>query len=174
MKKTPAQRRIDAAIVKAMKPAEVTLTVRKNSFVDVLAPTSCKLGPTGGNLSTVAAMRMDDRPRHPRVFIDKKEPNKLKIRSKGATIRFTIKPDGYYPIGIAFKLIKGEPNPDQLERLGILNFETAQMLRTMHTLTITDSFKDEGHDNQYKFSVVIQRARDCAIGIIDPDIVHES
>ncbi len=173
--KTVLKRKIDRQVARALEPAEVTLTV--NGFKDVLAVNGSPISKTYGGPkslvpSTGGIMRM--KKKHPRVWIDPKNPDNLMIRPKGATIRFTIKPDLYFPIGIAFKLEKGVPKPDDLERIGFLNFEQAKMPRDRHTLSITDRFKDDNKDDRYKFSVVIQRTSDCSIGIIDPGIVHLS
>ena len=54
---------------------------------------------------------------------------------------------GMILIGIAFKLLKGMPDPTQQDRIGLLNFETSRMPRDRHTLSITDSFKDEDGDD---------------------------
>lgn len=160
----PEKDPVDAQIRAALKPAEVTLTV--TGFKDVLASNT-----SAESRNTAAGMFVSP---HPRVYQDPDKPDTLRIKPKGATIRFTIKPDDYFPIGIAFQLVSGVPDPDTLDRLGTLNFEQAQMPRTPHTLCITDSFKDEDGDNRYKFSVIVQRASDCAIGIIDPGIEHDS
>lgn len=113
------------------------------------------------------------KPEHPQVYIKPNDPNTLRIKPKGATIRLTIQPAEYYPIGVAFKLLEGVPNPDDLQRLGTLNFEQSRTPRDPQSLFITDRFKDKDCDNRYKFSVIIQEASTGKIGIIDPDIVHE-
>jgi hypothetical protein len=164
----------DEPVIAALKPAEIVLKV--TDFKDVLQGTnSLKVGPNtppskAGSLNTVAVMKM--KRHHSRVGIDSEDPNTIWIKPHGATIRFTIKPAGYFPIGIAFKLLKGQPNPNDLQRIGYLNFEQARMPRDAHTLSITDSYKDDGDDDRYKFSVIIQQMSDGAIGIIDPDIKH--
>ena len=160
--------RVNAQIEKALKPAEVILTVNPSKFRNIF-----RVKGSGKSRNTVAKMKMTIK-HHPRVQIYPKFPDSLVIRPKGATIRFTIQPRNQYsPIGIAFNKIKGRPHRKQRDRIGSLNFQTSQMPRDRHTLLITDSFKDKEQDDHYKFSVIIQRMKDGAIGIIDPDIIHE-
>ncbi len=177
---TTTQAAIDQMIRDALKPAEVTLTIpeseSESAFRDVLASDTlgaAKRGESANSRNTVADMKVS---RHPQVYKDPNpdKPNTLRIKRNGATVRFTIKPDNYLPVGIAFQLRSGVSGAGALKRLGMLNFEQAQMPRTEHELCVTDKFKDEDGDDDYKFSVIIQRASDGAIGIIDPGIEHDS
>jgi hypothetical protein len=111
--------------------------------------------------------------KHPLVRIDEKVPDLLRVKFPGATIRFTVKSDEYYPVGIAFWLREGVAKPNDEQSLGLSNFDPSRIRRLGHVLYITDTFKDEKPYDRYKFSVIIQRASDGAIGIIDPGIVHE-
>jgi hypothetical protein len=157
--------------------ANVTLYVRR--FRDVFAkdpPVTRKVSPGEPpphfDRGTLHRMWMPKQ-RHPQVYIKSNQPDTLHIKSKGATIRLTVRPARYYPVGIAFKLLKGVPNPNAHARIGFLNFEQSRTPRDPQSLFITDHFKDKGSDDQYKFSVIIQRVSDGAIGIIDPPIIHE-
>lgn len=163
--------RIAAGIVDAMKPAVVTLTVDDRCFRKILKPTLQKGSLTVQDPNTKATMTVSD---HPRVYIRPGQPERLRIKRGGATIRLKIEPDDYYPIGVAFQLKDGQANRNQQDRIGLLNFESSHMPMDKQTLLITDRFKDADSDDLYKFSVIIQRVMDGEIGIIDPDIVHES
>jgi hypothetical protein len=172
-----ALRKLDAQMRKDLGPAEVSLDVIE--FKDVLAAG----GPAAQRGSSLrksranchgSRARMTLTNRHPLVRIEPAEPNTLKIGSPGATLRFTVSPDAYYPVGISFLLLEGVAKPDDQARLGLLNFDQSQIRRLDHVLYVTDTFNDEIPYDRYKFSVIIQRARDGALGIIDPDIVHES
>ena len=163
-----------AYVVSSMKIAQVTLRVLPNGFKDVLWTEG-----DSGHRGTLHKMDVAD---HPRVH--KKDPNGLNINPGGATLRFTITPDDYIPIGITF--VRKPPNPPpgtpsltaapsltDDERLGLLNFDQIKISRDeKHTLDVTDNYMDEADDHQYKFSIIIQRKKTGAIGIIDPDIDH--
>ena len=174
---TAALEKMDAQMKKALRPAEVALNV--TGFKDVLAvrvPAAKRASLLTNSLSncrgTTATMTMSEP--HPLVRVDSKEPDTLKIKSPGATIRFTLKSDEFYPVGIAFLLREGVARPNDEQKLGLLNFDQSKIRRFGHVQYITDTFKDEKPYDRYKFSVIIQRASDGAIGIIDPGIEHES
>jgi hypothetical protein len=169
--------KMDAQIKKTLKPAEVVFKV--TGFKDVLtvgAPAARSISLSSNMLSncrgTSATMALSKR--HPRVRIKPKEPATLRIKAPGATIRFTVTPGEYYPIGIAFWLLEGASKPSVNARLGLLDIEPCEIRRFGHVLYITDTFKNQEPYARYKFSVIIQRANDGALGIIDPDIIHES
>ncbi|HVT74406.1 MAG TPA: hypothetical protein VHD61_14825 [Lacunisphaera sp.] len=152
----------------AMQPAEVVVHVTK--FNNILIAE----GPPAKR-NTENTMEMIDGKDHPRV---RRHDGKLKIRPGGATIRFHLTPDDYYPIGISFMRMADPSDPDAAEftpteRLGTLNFGQVKICPVEHTLDVTDHFKDEEEDDQYKFSLIIQEAKTGAIGIIDPIIEHE-
>lgn len=191
--------RISREIINALKTAEVTLVVTK--FKDVLKlaelpeihrtlvtfpinPAAFRthrekftksLSTLGQNQGTEHEMSVEP---HSRVSIRKNKPLTLRIRPGGATIHFAIvTPSGgakaYYPVGIAFvRNSKPGYHRKDKDRIGRLNFLQSQIRPEGNCLYITDSFKDETHDDRYKFSVIIQRVRDGAIGIIDPGIDH--
>jgi hypothetical protein len=175
-RKKPATKKVRLT---PLDTAEVTLYVPDSGFRDVLAqdpPVNLTVSrgkrPPHFDRGTLHQMWMPT-PEHSQVHIDPHDPNTLRIRSKGATIRLTIQPPEYYPIGVAFKLLEGVPDPDDLHRLGVLNFEQSRTPRDPQRLYITDHFKDKECDDRYKFSVIIQEASTGKIGIIDPDIIHE-
>ena len=144
------------------KPVEVQLTVTK--FKEVLAP-----GKTGS--CTGYTMKLGRR--DPRAYI---KGDDLYIKSPGAVIRFTMTSSAdkknYYPLGIAFVRENGRSETDA-QRLGFLNFPQSETRPKGRTLSITDTYKDRSQRVRFKFSVIIQRGSDGAIGIIDPGIVHE-
>ena len=169
--------RTDALLRKALKPAEVALDVIE--FKDVLA--------NGGSVAKRRSFlkkvfysprgstaRMTVSKPHPRVRIDSKEPAILKVKAPGATIRFTVSPDEYYAIGISFLLLEGLSNPGVSAKLGLLDIEPCKIHRFGHVLYVTDTFKNRKPFAKYKFSIIIQRASDGALGIIDPGIEHDS
>lgn len=118
---------------------------------------------------------------HPLVRIDPENDKTLKITGPRATILFTITsresppPEEYYPVGITFFLENREPSVRVRKRLGLANFTQLKIRpnRDAHSLSITDSYNEKEKGERYKFSVIIQRARDGKIGIIDPFIVNE-
>lgn len=169
--------RMDPQLRNALKPAEVALEVIE--FRDVLATD----GPVAKRRSLLenalrhprgSTARMTVSRPHPRVRIDSKEPDTLKVKAPGATIRFTIAPGQYYAIGIAFWLRAGVANPGVNARLGLMDIEPCTIHRFGHVLYVTDTFKNRKPFAKYKFSVVIQRASDGALGIVDPGIEHDS
>jgi hypothetical protein len=167
-----------AILAQALSPACFTLTVNPKDFHDVL---TCK---ESANKRNTSALVVPKNPDHPCVKYH--TDGKFHVRLKGATIRFEVissdPNEDYYPVGVAFKMLKGAEtklkvslgNPAKIDkRLTDLNFSQSKIGCDKHELTFTDEFRDKGHDAQYEFSVVIQRGSDGAIGIIDPDIIHE-
>lgn len=155
----------------ALKPVKVTLTVTK--FVDVL-----KSRARGGARNTKCKMKIAN---HPDAWMTKGikgGPPRLNIAKGGATICFWIKSAdpgyNYFPLGIAFKRWKDSaPRNKKKDTLGRTNFSFASMHLYGRSLYITDNFNDCGADDRYKFSVIIQRQHDGAIGIIDPPLDHD-
>jgi hypothetical protein len=149
----------------AASPAEVTITV--TAFKDVLAN-----GASRDGRGTDYVMKMGKR--HPRVFI---KGDDIIVAPPAVVIRFTIASasgasEKYYPVGITF-LRDGLGGMSDGQKLGLLNFPQSQIHPDGRSLSITDSYRDDTRCVRYKFSVIIQRARDGMIGIIDPGIVHE-
>ena len=105
---------------------------------------------------------------HPKVSIDPNDADMLIVKSPGARLRFEVSPSGIFPIGIAFQLREGVANPTDLERLGFLNFKQMQLHPEGNRLSVTDAFKDDDANDRYKFSMIVQRASDGAIAIVDP------
>jgi hypothetical protein len=175
----PLDQKTKDLLAQALSPACFTLIVNPNNFHDVL---TCK---AGANRRSTSALVVPANPNHPCVKYYK--DRKIHLRIKGATIQFVIKSsdpnEDYYPVGVAFKMLKGaEPELMKVprgarakieRRLTDLNFSQSKIGCDKHKLTFTDEFRDKGHDARYEFSVVIQRKCDGAIGIIDPDIIHE-
>lgn len=155
------------------KAANVTLTVAK--FVDVLASEE-----PHGKRNTECEMRVDLN--HPHIRMDKGSKGEapvLKVKGGGATICFQIKSKNpkhkYFPLGIAFRRRTNRGrNNDKNEILGRKDFSFGSMHLFGRSLYITDHFKNCGAGRRYKFSVIIQRQHDGAIGIIDPGIENES
>ena len=110
---------------------------------------------------------------HPKVSIDPTDADTLIVESPGARLRFEISPSGIFPIGIAFQLREGVANPTDLERLGFLNFTQMKLHPDGNRLSVTDAFTDEEADDRYKFSMIVQRASDGEIAIVDPGIRHQ-
>jgi hypothetical protein len=162
-------------IVASLQIAKVKLTVNDAAFQDVL-------NPSNGRSNTVADMDWEDEgKKHNRVRIEKPvgaDNTALFVKPGGATIRFKIVSAGgqdtYYPLGIAFvRKNEDQANEQDPNRLGRLNFEQSQIRPEDDCIFVTDGFKDDGEPDEYKFSIIIQRKSDGAIGIIDPDIIHE-
>lgn len=161
------------AVGSALKPAVIKLTVSK--FVDVLRSEESE-----NKRNTDYEMTVD--PAQPRVAKGvgpKGKLSALRVKGGGATFCFQIRSKDrkhqYFPLGIAFRRRNNRgPDNDKEDILGRRNFSFASMHLFGRSLFITDSFKDCGQGDRYKFSVIIQRQHDGAIGIIDPDIIHES
>jgi hypothetical protein len=157
--------KIAKVAVSTKEPAEITIKVTQ--FREVLAPEASRAGR-----GTDYEMKM--RKRHPRVFI---KADTIHIKTPGAVLRFTITSspedkEKYYPAGITF-VREGLESTSDGQRLGKENFLQRKIFLDGRTLTLTDSYKDEARGVRYKFSVIIQRGSDGAIGIIDPGIEHD-
>jgi hypothetical protein len=156
--------KIAKAAALAPVPVEVIITVTR--FKNVLAPDASRKGP-----GTDYTMKL--RAKHPLAFI---KGDNLFIKRPGAAIRFTLASSRgkatYYPVGITF-VREDEGSTSDVQRLGLLNFPQGLIRPDGPALTITDSYRDEARCVRFKFSVVIQRGSDGAVGIIDPGIVHE-
>jgi hypothetical protein len=156
----------------ALPTATLTLTVGK--FVDVLASTA-----PAHRRNTECTVEMTTG--HPRVVMgadgQKKLPS-IKVKGGKARLCFKLKSKNpehrYFPLGIAF-LRRGKINASDAisDVLGRDDFSFDSVRLSRRSLFITDSFKDCGPHGSYKFSVIIQREHDGAIGIIDPGIENE-
>ena len=126
-------------------------------------------------LDTCTPHKMSMPKKHPQVWIDPKDRELLHVEPKGATLLFKITPDDYCPIGIAFSRWGNRKlTADDEKRLRTLNFAQMKIRPDERTLQVTDHFRAIGRDARYKFSVVIMRVKDGAVGIIDPGVVNES
>lgn len=142
-------------------PAEVVITVTE--FRPVLSP------ELRGARDTGYTMKMK-RP-HPRVSL---KDDTLFVDAPGAAIRLTIASSpkdkvNYYPAGITFVREANRSGSDAL-LLGQKEFLQRKIIIDGQTLTFTNRFKKSKDSVRYKFSVIIQRGVDGAIGIIDPGI----
>lgn len=170
-----AARRIPITV---LDPAHVSLHVTR--FQDVLNPEvpANLLGgaPKTGvpKIDTCTPHWMSMPKKHPQVSIDPKNHELLRIKRKGATLLFKVTPDDYCPVGIAFSMWgKRKLTAGDQSRLRTLNFAQMKLHPDERTLQVTDHFKAIGRDTRYKFSVIIMRVKDGAIGIIDPGVVNE-
>jgi hypothetical protein len=170
--KTARKKAAVKAVGNALNPAHVTLTVTK--FVDVLTSEA-----PAHERNTECEMKVGtDQPRVAKATVQKGKPPVLRVTGGGATFRFwigsKIRKETFYPLGIAFRRRnnRGRDN-DKKDTLGRKNFSFASMHLWGRAMYITDSFKDCGSNDRYKFSVIIQRQHDGAIGIIDPDLEHD-
>lgn len=158
--------KIDKPAARTKSPAEILITVTK--FRDVLAGEASR-----AFRGTDYEMKMQRK--HPLVYI---KDDVVYVRSPGATIRFTIDScsedkEKYYPSGITF-VREGKNSTTDEQKLGKKNFLQRKIFLNGKKLTLTDSYKDEQLDVRFKFSVVIQRGSDGAIGVIDPVIEHDN
>ncbi len=164
--------------VTALDPAHVTFRVIH--FLDVLKPElPAKVVeglPKGTQkIDMCTPHRMSMPKKHPQVRIDPKNHELLRIKPKGATLLFKITPDEYCPVGITFSMWgKRKSTVNDQKRLRTLNFAQMKIRPDERSLQVTDHFKAIGRDARYKFSVIILRVKDGAIGIIDPGVVNES
>lgn len=113
--------------------------------------------------------------RNPRVYI---KDGLIHVRAPGATIWFIVvssrdDKENYFPAGITF-VRESDRNTSDVERLGLLNFPQKKTQIIEKTISITDTYRDRKEEIKYKFSVIIQRGSDGAIGVIDPGIAHDS
>lgn len=182
---SPSQKEIASQNVPVTFLGAAKVNLEVHDFQDVLAPDlPIKNGERSGTCpplkdrGTPYKMSMPDK--HPQVRIDPKDDKTLKITAPGATLLFTITSKEsitakeYYPVGITFFMVKGKPTHDDKKRLGFLNFTQLKIRPDERSLFITDSYNKENElHERYKFSVIIQRAHDGKIGIIDPFIINE-
>lgn len=96
-----------------------------------------------------------------------------------APINFTISvlsadTDEYSVLGIAFTQIRmpGDVAPLS-DPQGLRNFDN-RIVGTGSTLSFRDNWSLNGSGYGYEFRVMIQRARDGAVGIIDPEIENDN
>jgi hypothetical protein len=161
-------------VERALKLVNVTLTISPSQFIDVLTSNA-----RAHRRSTKCVMTVD--PHQAQLTLAKTEkgrPPALKLKGGGATFCFQIASKDpkvqYYPLGIAFRRRRSPvPDNDPDDILGRKNFSFGTMHLFGRSLYITDHFKDCGPGDRYKFSLIIQRQHDGAIGIIDPPIDHE-
>lgn len=150
----------------ANEPNPVDITIEVTKFQDVLAR-----GTSDGGRDTSYAMTMPQK--DPRAHI---QDENIYIKRPGAPLRFSVtsadvSKERYFPVGIAF-VRDGACSGGDEQRLGLLNFLEKNTRTEGRKLLITDSYNEQVKC-RYKFSVVIQRGSDGAIGIIDPGIIHE-
>jgi hypothetical protein len=149
---------------KATIPAEFIITVTE--FRPVLSP---ELREARDTSYTIRMKRP-----HRRVSL---KDDTIIVKAPGATIRLTVAsvPDDkvkYYPAGITF--VREESKClSEAELLGRKNFQQRRIVIDGQTLTFTDRFEKGKDKVLYKFSVIVQRGFDGAIGIIDPGIEHD-
>ena len=177
---SPSQNEIAAHNLPATVRGAAKVNFRVIDFRDVLAPDPpVKKGKHPGICPPLnvrgTTYKMWMPKTHPQVSIDPKDPDTLIIKRQGATLLFTITSKEYYPVGITFFLKKGEPTVSDQKRLGFPNFAQLQIRpdKLEHSLQVIALNNDSKHTDRFKFSVVIQRACDGKIGIIDPGIIHE-
>ena len=94
--------------------------------------------------------------------------------NRSASIRFNIlEPQRYVPIGIAFRRRKedGSFGYDAIAR-EIFDVESVNL--SANSIRIRAEFPPQSRGLYVKFSIVIQRTEDGAIGIIDPGIENDS
>lgn len=157
-----------AAAIKSQNPVEVIISVTE--FRDVLTSTKPRTRELSGRETDYCmALKKED----PRAYIN---GSCLYVKRPGAPIEFSLvagdgEKEKYFPVGITF-VRHAEQNEDDEERLGLWNFRQDGTHAKRHTLSVVDSYSDK-KSARYKFSVIIQRGSDGAIGIIDPDIIHD-
>lgn len=154
--------KIAKAVARILPPAEVVITVTK--FRPVLSP------ELRGDRDTSYTMRLK-RP-HRRVAI---KDDTVCVDAPGATIRLIIaSADGdktkYFPAGITFVREESESLIEKV-LLGWIHLPQRRIVIDGQSLTFTNRFKKGKDEILYKFSVIIQRGSDGAIGIIDPGIL---
>lgn len=157
--------KIAKAVARILSPAEVVITVTK--FRPVLSP------ELRGDRDTSYTMRLK-RP-HRRVTL---KDDTICVDAPGATVRLIIaSEDGnktkYFPAGITFVREESESLIEKV-LLGWIHLPQRRIVIDGQTLTFTDRFKKAEESVRYKFSVIIQRGADGAIGIIDPSIKNGS
>ena len=171
--KTAKARKAATTVGKALRITNVTVLVTK--FVDVLTSEA----PQNERNTDYQFVPPKNRSDGGKLSISPDKLQILPVKGGGATFCFRIRSKNrshtYYPLGIAFRRRnnRGRDN-DKGDILGRKNFSFASMHLWGRSLYITDNFKDCGQGDRYKFSIIIQRQHDAAIGIIDPDLVHTS
>ena len=145
---------------------EVALTVTR--FRKVLHSTGLGAGRGTGYVMTLL---------QPNDLVRIKD-NVIYVKAPGAAIRFILgaaagAKENYFPNGITF-LRRSKRNENDEQRLGLLNFPQADTRVAGRTLVVNYRTLDDPLKLRYKFSVVVQRGSDGAIGIIDPDIEHDN
>lgn len=140
----------------ALPPALVTLTVThfrsattidERTFVDA----STSLAPH-------AAVKLEDRRGLPTLVMSQAVDVEVAVASADPS-------ESYRPLGVFFTQ---EPNASgvKTDHDGSRNF--TQTPSETGTIVINNRFLQTGADGQYEFFILIQRASDGAIGIIDP------
>jgi hypothetical protein len=178
---SPSQNKIAAQNSPATVRGVAKVNFKVIVFRDVLAPgPPVKKGKYPGtcpplNVRGTTYKMWMPKTLHPQVSIDPKDPDTLIVKAQGATLLFTITQEEYYPVGITFFLKNGDPTVSDQKRLGILNFAPPMIRpnKLEHSLQVTALNNEGKHKDWFKFSVIIQRACDGKIGIIDPGIIHE-
>lgn len=155
---------------KPVQPVDITVLIRK--FEQVIDT---------GKPITAFALKLPRK--NPRVLV---RGDVIYVKGPRTTLRFTIgnssaEKTNFYPTGITFLLQSAEKvsrkddcEITEEERLGLLNFPQRKFRYEGRTLSITDAYRDGKETVRYKFSLLIQRGLDGAIGIIDPIIVHDN
>jgi len=163
-KKKLSKRAVRAPVKRVAGPIEVELVVTK--FNDVLA------GCANGAAGTGYVMKLRRATTRARIV-----GNDLFVRKPGGLILFSIASmpgdaERYYAAGVTF-VREGVPSGSDAERLGLINFPQARTRPDGRSVFIFDSYRDPLKRIRFKFSVVIQRGSDGAVGIIDPGIEHD-
>ena len=78
--------------------------------------------------------------------------------------------ESYTPLGVYFEQRTDGPGAAK-DADGKINF--AQWRSNNGTVVINNKFSHQGRDGRYEFFVIVQRASDGEIGIIDPSIENE-
>jgi hypothetical protein len=151
---------------RASVPAEIVITVKK--FRAVLSAQEAR-----DVRATDYVMRM--KRKHPRVSL---QNDTVFVRAPGAVIRLTVASSAgdkerYYPAGITFVRENGRDLSDAL-RLGRPDFRQDRIVLDGRALTFADRFAKGKVNIRYKFSLILQRGSDGAIGIVDPGIENDS
>lgn len=159
-----------AANRKPLKPVDVSVIIRKfETIIDTGKPIT----------EYILKLAQKD----PRVLV---KGDVIYVKGPKTTIRFTIanssgEKTNFYPTGITFLLQSSERvsrdddcEISEDERLGLLNFPQRKFRYDRQRLSITDAYRDGTETVRYKFSLLIQRGLDGAIGVIDPIIVHDN
>jgi hypothetical protein len=147
--------------------AKVMLTVRKfyglTNMRHALQTTKCRVKLQGTNARV-------KQPHGPRV------EGILEVSGAGAlNFQFTISPGitkaTYYPLGIGFRLKKKGINKQQA-LIARRNFASPEMHIYGPNLYFTDNYTPSSDGDLFEYYVIIQRAEDGRVGVIDPGIWH--